>query len=236
MRRNDLFISGRRAPEEYQSILTKYGKNLYNENLYRVVWGPSRCYWVGGYWEIEDEFSYRKMPKYGVKNQRWMVEKWIPASTYGSPSTWETKTLSKEGFLQIGPFPVYGEYECASIFSVGAGPAGYVPLEPGTVDLQTRLIHNGRTTSLWDIRNNNRTEQEMKVKEQDRNFDDLWDSVQMAHKGLTIGPTGHYNGENALNEYKARLLQNKDSWGKEKDLVKGFGQDEELLQDYLNGE
>jgi len=226
--RNDQFPGSRRAPAEYQAILSKYGQNLLGENLLRLVWLPSRCYWVGGWWEIENEFGYKRMPKYGIKNQRWAIEKWLPPASYGSPQTWERQTLTPEGYLGVGPFPAYGEYESTAVFSVGAGPQGFVPLEPGTVDLQARLIHNGRSRSIWDIRNALRDEQEVKTLQADREFNEMWDSVQHSRKGITIGPSGHYSEENAINEYKMRLLAQKDSWVDQKNFQKGFAQTEEL--------
>jgi hypothetical protein len=225
--RNDMFPGARFAPPEYQAILIKYGRNLLGENIFRLIWLPSRCYWAGGWWEIEGEFGYKRQPKYGVKNQRWAIEKWLPPSTYGSPQMWDQSTASREGYLQVGPFPARGEYECAAVFSVGQGPAGYVPLEPGTVDLQARLIYNGRSRSLWDIRNALRSDQEMESRRKDREFDEMWDSVQHSRKGITLGPSGHYSEENAINEYKQRLLARQDAWVAQADFQKGFAQTEE---------
>ena len=224
--RNDQFPAGRRAPQEYQTILRRFGQNLHGENILRLIWLPSRFYTVGGWWEIEREFGYKRVPKYGVKNQRWCIEKWLPPSTYGTPEIWEKQTLSPEGFLQVGPFPVRGEYESAAVFSVGAGEGGYVPLEPGTVELQARLVHNGRTRSIWDIRNGIRSDQEMRARRQDESFDAMWQSVQHSRTGLTIGPAGHYDNENAINEYKARLLAHREAWVNPQDYQHGFSQTE----------
>lgn len=221
-----MFPGGRRAPSFYQDILAKFGRNLLGENILRLVWLPSRCYLVGGWWEVEQEFGYKLMPKYGVKNERWAIEKWLPAAAYGTPQFWEAQTVSPEGFLQVGPFPAYGEYECAASFSVGPGPMGYVPLEPGTVELQARLVFNGRTRTLWDIRNAVRTEEEMKARRQDDSFDDLWESVQHSRNGLTMGPAGHYSQENAINEYKQRLLAHREAWVPQSEYQHGFSQTE----------
>lgn len=223
-----MFPAARHAPAEYQSILRKYGQNLLGENLLRLVWLPSRCYFVGGWWEVEREFGYKLAPKYGVKNERWAIEKWMPATTYGTPELWEAQTLSPEGYLQCGPFPLYGEYECAAVFSVGQGPSGYVPLEPGTVDLQARIVHNGRMRSIWDIRHAIRTDEEVKAQCSDARFEEMWESVQHSRSGLTLGSAGHYSSENAINDYKQRLLARRDSWVAQSDFQKGFSQTGEL--------
>jgi hypothetical protein len=225
--RHDFYSGLRRAPEMYQAILKKYGTNLYGENLYRLIWGPSRCYIVGGYWEVEREFAYHLQPKYG-RGEKWMLERWMPASTYGTPETWDTGTLSQEGFYQVGPYPVHGEFECAAVFSTGSGPSGHVPLEPGTVDLQARLCFMGRTLSLWDIRLNNRNEQEQKARFQDAAFNEMWEELQHSRQGLTIGSAGHYSHEDEINDYKLRLLQHKDAWLPQSDFQKGFAQDDSL--------
>ena len=47
------------------------------------------------------------------------LRKWLPASTYGTPQTWDEKTLSPEGFYQVGPFPFTANSK-ASRFSLQA--------------------------------------------------------------------------------------------------------------------
>jgi hypothetical protein len=225
--RHDFYPGLRRAPALYETILHKYGTNLYGENIYRVIWGPSRRYLVGGWWEVEREFAYHLQPKYG-RGEKWILEKWLPSSVYGTPETWDRQTVSPEGFYQVGPFPAHGEFECVAVFSTGPGPSGYVPLEPGTVDLQARLVFMGRTLSRWDIRQNINAEMEAKKKFQDAAFNELWESLQHTRSGLTMGSAGHYSDEDAVNDYKRRLLQHKDAWLPQSEFQKGFHQDDSL--------
>lgn len=225
--RHDFFPGLRRAPALYAAILKKYGENLYGENIYRISWGPSRCYIVGGWWEVEHEFGYKIQPKYG-RGEKWILEKWMPPSVYGTPQAWDSQTLSAEGFYQVGPYPSHGEFEAAAVFSTGPGGSGYVPLEPGTVDLQARLVFMGRTSSRWDIRQNIRAEQEAKQKFQDAAFNELWESLQHTRKGLTIGSAGHYSHEDEINDYKRRLLECKDAWLPKNDFQKGFAQNDSI--------
>ena len=231
MIRNDLFSGLRRAPQGYQDILSHYGQTLHGENIYRLIWGSARRYLVGGWWEKEREFGYKWMPKYGIC-EKWVLEKLLPVSTYGSPELWDKKTLSPEGYYQVGPFPLYGEYECVAVFSTGPGPGGYVPLEPGTVDLQARVIHMGRGRSVWDIRSNLRADEEAKQKHQDAAFDELWESLQHTRTGLTIGATGHYNNEDAINAYKQQLLARQDTWLRPEEFQGGFNQNDDLADLY----
>jgi hypothetical protein len=225
--RHDFFPGLRRAPAMYSEILRKFGRNLYGENLYRVIWGPARCYLVGGYWAVENEFAYHRQPKYG-RGEKWILEKWLPATTYGTPAAWDRTTLSPEGFYQVGPFPAHGEFESVAVFSTGPGPRGYVPLEPGTVELQARLCHMGRTLTRWDLRYNIRAEQESKQKFQDAAFNEMWESLQHTRSGLTMGSTGHYSDEDAVNDYKRRLLEHRSAWLAPGEFQRGFQQDNTL--------
>lgn len=56
-------------------------------------------------------------PKYGLTG--WIVEKWQPAMTFGSPADWNN--YHWEGKCALGPFPRYGDYE------IVAGPSPYLP-------------------------------------------------------------------------------------------------------------
>ena len=227
IKRLDLFEGLRRPPQFYQDILRHYGTNLFGENLYRLIWLPARKYLVGGWWEVEHEYAYHWQHKYGIA-EKWALEKWLPASTYGTPQSWDDKTLSPEGFYQVGPFPIHGEFESVAVFSTGPGPAGYVPLEPGTVDLQARLVFMGRTLSRWDLRFNIRAEQEAKQKFQDAAFNEMWESLQHTRSGLTMGSAGHYSDEDAVNDYKRRLLEHRESWIQKSEFQRGFMQDDSL--------
>ena len=224
MNRVDTFPGFPTAPAWTQDILKKYGLNPYGEPIFRISFLPARFYLVGGYWEQEDELTYKQAAKYGIRENKWMMERWIPASTYGSPETWEKQTMTPEGFLGVGPFPCYGEYECASIFSTGRGPEGYVPLEPGMVDLQARCIWIGKSLTVWDIRNSIKSEEEMKEARQDEQFDRMWEDVQLTRKGMTIGSGISYNPAAQQEEYKKRLLKHRKSWVPKQNFDKGFRQ------------
>jgi hypothetical protein len=228
--RHDFFVGLRRAPASYETILRKYGQNLYGENIYRVVWLASRCYLAGGFWEDAGTCEYRLMPKYG-RQEKYGIEKWLPASRYGTPDLWDKTQVGVEGFYNVGPFPAHGQFECAAVFSTRPGPLGYVPLEPGTVDLQARLIYMGRTASMWDIRVNNRAEQESKKKFQDAAFNETWEAAQHTRAGLTMGSAGHYSDEDAINDYKRMLLEHKDAWLPKNEFQPGFVQDQSLGDD-----
>jgi hypothetical protein len=56
-------------------------------------------------------------PKYGLTG--WIVEKWQPAATWGSPVEWNM--YHWEGKSALGPHPRWGDYE------IVAGPSPYLP-------------------------------------------------------------------------------------------------------------
>jgi len=49
----------------------------------------------------------------------WVLEKWKPAESFGSPADWEKYRF--QGTNALGPYPVFGEYELV------AGPTPYQP-------------------------------------------------------------------------------------------------------------
>ena len=64
----------------------------------------------------------RDVPKYAhLDDQGWILERWYPASFYGSPQAWEShkvKIADVNGHMtiessvpQLGPFPAHGQYE-----------------------------------------------------------------------------------------------------------------------------
>lgn len=133
-------------------ILCAGGKNFFGEPNFRVVWGWSRLGWIGGLWEDHDTsgrvvrriVELRLEPKY-VPHDRWHVERWLPAESYGSPQAWHSETTEFTKGLSIpalGPYPSRGDYEhCFTL----AGPGGeFLPLIPAAVEYVVRAIQWAR--------------------------------------------------------------------------------------------
>jgi hypothetical protein len=51
----------------------------------------------------------REVPRYTVFNG-WLVERWYPASMWGTPEAWSEKTLP-DGTALLGPYPTFGDYD-----------------------------------------------------------------------------------------------------------------------------
>lgn len=113
--------------------LKHFGQNLYGKDNWRVVWGPSRYWILGGMWEDRGDKTpstnteillngkdtsvdrkvaeYRWVPKY-PKNA-WVLEKWLSGFEYAGPRESYAVSMRDEetGLLTLGPYPEKGEYE-----------------------------------------------------------------------------------------------------------------------------
>jgi hypothetical protein len=129
------------------------GRNGYGEANYRAVWGWSRLDWIGGKWEdrdavdgalIREVVELRREPKY-LPHDRWHIERWMPAETYGSPEDWLAQTREFVGgrsVAALGPYPSRGDYEhCFTL----EGPRGeFVQMTPAVARHIARAIEFGR--------------------------------------------------------------------------------------------
>ena len=141
------------APDVARALELAGGFNPFGEANYRAVWGWSRLDWIGGKWEDRDPVSgalvrevieLRREPKYTPHN-RWHIERWMPAESYGSPEAWNAQTtevVNGRNVPALGPYPSRGDYEhCLTI----EGPRGeFVQLTPAVARHIARAIETGR--------------------------------------------------------------------------------------------
>jgi hypothetical protein len=89
-----------KAPVSVQGSATRAGGvKLYGEPNFRVVWGGSPLAWIGWRWTdrhangnaIREKFELRLVPKY-LSLDRWPIERWMPAESYGSSEQWHAQT------------------------------------------------------------------------------------------------------------------------------------------------
>lgn len=224
IRRHDFFPGSLRAPAWCEKVLSKFGRNQYGEPLFRVIFLPSRCYMVGGYWEQEGELDYRMVPKYSINERKWALERFVPAVWLGSPESWDALGTTLEGYYAIGPFPEHGLFECCAVFSTGFGPSGYVPLEPGMVEMQARLIWAGRMLTRYQVRSAALGEEEEKIRKEDEYFERFLREQSFTRDNPTYGMAVNYNREHAVDDYKQRIIKSR-AWNKRHRFgAKGFGQ------------
>ena len=108
-----------------QEFLTEYGgKNIYGEPNFRVVWSNGRVVKrtrrfidtdaSGNI--IRQAVGTRTIRRYNVPTlrDRFVIERWHPASFYGDPETWQyknTKLIDGHLVQPIGDYPARGDYE-----------------------------------------------------------------------------------------------------------------------------
>lgn len=218
------------APEWATAGLEKFGRNPYGERNFRVVWAPSRTRIIGGKWDDNGKHEYRRLPKYG-KQPRWILERWRPASMYGSPERWETDFITPDGFYAVGPYPRHGEYESCEVFQAKdqygrpiKGWGGFVPLEAGLVELTARAVWMGRIGTYSDIRIRLRDEELEKERRQDMTFDEMWKERQASREGLTLGyGNGFVNKQQEIDDY-VRKLERRKLWINRNRFTPGFSE------------
>jgi hypothetical protein len=89
---------------------------------------------------IRETIETRRVPKYLPVN-RWHIERWMPAESYGSPEQWEAHTAEVEDgirILALGPYPARGEYEHS--FTLAGAKGEFLPLSPAACDWIVRAV------------------------------------------------------------------------------------------------
>ena len=159
-----------------RELMLAGGCNPYGEANYRAVWGWSRVDWIGGKWEDRDAASgtllrevieVRREPKYAA-HDRWHIERWMPAESYGSPEEWHAQTLEivhGRNIAALGPYPSRGDYEhCFTL----EGPRGeFVQLTPAVARHIARAIEFSRSAA----RSKRRKAIDERARREERHYD-----------------------------------------------------------------
>ena len=95
-------------PKWCAKLLSKYGKNQYSQNLYRIVWGWDR--WA----PRETPEGVVEFPKYVLETDwelnRWILEKWLytqdaePSGLFGYYELCHVIQTENKHFMQITPY------------------------------------------------------------------------------------------------------------------------------------
>ena len=182
------------------------GVNRYGEPNFRVVWGGSRLAWVGGRWTdrdahgntIRETVEMRRVPKY-LPEDRWHIERWMPAESYGSPEQWLAQTTEVEDGIRIaalGPYPSRGDYE--HCFTIESARGEFIPLTPAACDWIVRAIEWSRRQRRTDMRGAIAAREARRERHMDRGMDDILDDAVPAFHGepfvVTAYDTAHQEG------------------------------------------
>lgn len=153
------------------------GTNRYGEANFRVVWGGSRMAWVGGKWidrdahgnKTREVIEMRRVPKYLPMN-RWHIERWMAAESYGSPEEWYAQTTEIEDGVRIaalGPYPARGEYE--HCFTLQTPSGEFMPLTAAACDWIVRAVEWARRQPRRQVR--------AAIEHRERRRESAWDAA-----------------------------------------------------------
>lgn len=161
------------------------GVNRYGEPNFRVVWGGSRLAWIGGRWTDRDAhgnttreaIEMRRLPKY-LPVDRWHIERWMPAESYGSPEQWFAQTTEIEDGIRIaalGPYPSRGDYE--HCFTLESASGEFIPLSPAACDWIVRAIDWSRRQTRTEMRGAIAAREARRERHVDGGMDDILDDA-----------------------------------------------------------
>jgi len=167
------------------------GVNRYGEPNFRVVWGGSRLAWIGGRWTdrdahgntIREKVELRRVPKY-LPEDRWHIERWLPAESYGSPEQWLAQTTEIEDGVRVaalGPYPSRGDYE--HCFTLESASGEFIPLTPAACDWIVRAIEWSRRQRRTEMRGAIASREARRERRMDRGMDDILDDAVPAFHG-----------------------------------------------------
>ena len=126
------------ALQHYPANLSRFGQNPYGENLYRIVFAPSRRYLVVGEWPDGSNCA-QWVPKYKKLGNIWVMEQWVTAEEFAKCS----REQWNQNLLILGPWPARGEYRHCHSFEL-SGP------EDANLDKLVSLLKYSQKTSLYE--------------------------------------------------------------------------------------
>jgi hypothetical protein len=178
-------------PEVASRVLRAGGVNFLGEPNFRVVWGGSRLTWICGRWidrdsngnALRQRIESRRVPKY-LPAERWHIERWMPAESYGSPEEWYNQTAEVEDGIRVaalGPYPSRGEYEhCFTLQSI---VGEFIPLTAGACDWIVRAVAWARRIPVREKRGAIAAREARRARDWDRDADSLLDDAVPAFHG-----------------------------------------------------
>ena len=99
-------------PEVERALRDFGGMNPFGQPYYRIVWGYQRGFWIGN----QHFLKYTDRPRH---KERWHLEKWVPAESFGTPRQWYASAMvDVAGQLVnvLGPYPAEGDYVRVVVF------------------------------------------------------------------------------------------------------------------------
>jgi hypothetical protein len=177
--------------------LDRFGKNKVGNNLYRVVYAPSRLYLVGKRWEDTGAAEYRFMPLYKAKG--WILERWLSAFEYCKmgPDRYDIEYRDPiTGLYITGPYPQQGEYDMCWDFEKTEPTQGYACRV-------IAMIEAGRLRSYNEnlVANREHMAKQEKARE-DRAFAEIQNEMPTFQGQVLSAPST--NGRSGIRQFKTR--------------------------------
>jgi hypothetical protein len=159
------------------------GLNPYGRPNYRLVWG----------WDRQEIINGKLHFRYDAHEghlERWHLERWLPAETFGTPESWEetgSKVVDGETVNVLGPYPAQGDYERILVFE-NFRTKEYVEPELSTVEeaILGNLKIRERTKAQHKAQVEDRMER--RRKEADARMDEAIEENLSAFAGKTWMP------------------------------------------------
>lgn len=181
--------------QTYPTIpMKRFGTNLYEEPLYRIVWSDSRTDLIGGRWP-DGACEYRESPRYAGLHA-WVLEKWMSSVEYaGTPQEYHAAQWDADsGLLTCGPYPSRGEYVLCHVF-VGQPSNRAVEKQIYGLKVSRDLTPGQRKQGIMDPL-------EKQERERNERFDQIFDQSMgpfstadaVVGFGRAASPAGHRQG------------------------------------------
>ena len=160
----------------------RYGVNPFQENLFRIVFAPSRRYLVFGDWP-NGERGARWQPKYDYLGNTWILERWKSAHDFTGglkPEQWDRDPK----WNILGPYPSRGEYELCHVFEASS------PTD-ANLDKLVMWIQEGDKRSYWENRTACQNEMDAEQKSTDSTMTDI---IKNSMSAFGVRPMVGYGG------------------------------------------
>lgn len=103
-------IDERESLKLYPMPMSRFGKNPYGENLYRIVLASSRKSLVFGKWNEAGTPRAKYCATYPqIPAEEWILEKWLSAFEFAGVTLQQWN--DDPGLLSLGPYPSSGTYQ-----------------------------------------------------------------------------------------------------------------------------
>lgn len=182
----------------YPMSMARFGQNPYGEDLYRIVFAPSRRFLVYGQWPDGSEKADWR-PKYPEVGDSWVLERWLTPFEYArcTPFEWN------RDLTILGPYPDRGEYEICHRFNL------VTPADESVEKIieQIEMSHKNtrRIGTMFDNPENTaacRDIQERKDAETSKKMQDLIENLFPAYGGV---PMAGYGGSRGTKTFPVEL-------------------------------